>query len=200
MRVTLTLLVLNAVAFLLQHIIAGFTELFSLTPSMALSGGYWQFITYMFMHAPGTPYHIGINMFVLLIFGAQVERELGRWKYLSLYLISGLGSALLYMVLTNVDILMLGASGAVFGLLAAYGVFYPRRWIIMFPGIPMPAAFLVIFFAGIEIFFGLSGLQPGIANFGHLGGIIAGALMAFIWKRRAERHHKWERDFEFVWE
>jgi membrane associated rhomboid family serine protease len=198
MRVTLSLIIINFVVFVLQIFVGGFTEAFSLTPVNALGGAYWQFFTYMFLH--GSPMHIGINMLVLLIFGFAIENSLGIRKYLLLYFASGIGSAFLYIALTaNVTTLMLGASGAVFGVLTAYGFLFPRNWIVMFPGIPMPALLAVVVFAFIELFSGVFGLEPGIANFGHLGGIIVGVILMAYWKYIKKEKQKIE-SFEFFWE
>lgn len=211
MKFTLSLVAINIVAFILQGIFGdAFTYSFSLVPAQAFSGAVWQFVTYMFMH--GGIMHIAINMFVLLIFGGMVERELGWKKFLMLYFVAGIGSAFLYLgltwVFTPIHLLpgvalvpMLGASGAVFGILTAYAFMFPRRWIIMFPGIPLPAALLVVLFAIVELFSGVFGLDPGIANFGHLGGILFGFLLMLYWRYRKKKSRALELgDFEWVWE
>ncbi|MFQ5648018.1 MAG: rhomboid family intramembrane serine protease [Candidatus Aenigmatarchaeota archaeon] len=201
MRVTIYIIIICAAVFAAQIIIPVFSEVFALTPVLAVNGAWWQFITYMFLH--GDPMHIGLNMIVLAIFGPLVEREL-RWKrYTSLFLLSGLGSALLHMFLAGEStIMMLGASGAVFGVLTAYGFLFPRNWIIMFPGIPMPAILAVFVFAGIELFFGVFGVEPGIANFGHLGGIITGVLFMLVYRfyKKHKKDHFQFGDFEWIWE
>ncbi|MBM3303511.1 MAG: rhomboid family intramembrane serine protease [Candidatus Aenigmarchaeota archaeon] len=204
-NLTLILVAANITLFIAQALIPGFTELFSLTPSIAFSGAWWQFLTYMFMH--GGFLHITINMFVLLMFGFPVEASLGTKRFAILYFISGVGSALLYMGLTylvmpgDMEVMMLGASGAVFAVLTAYGFLYPRNivWIIGF--FPLPAKWAVIMFAGLELFLGLTGLEPGIANFGHLGGIVTGALLMLWWRRsRGRISYKGFRDYQFIWE
>ena len=202
MRVTLGLAGITMIVFIFQAIIPGFTENFSLTPTRALSGEWWQFITYIFFH--GGSLHLVLNMFVLGIFGMGVENRLGERLYLALFLLSGLGSAGLHIGLTGVsEILLLGASGAVFGVMTAYAFLYPKNWIIMFPGIPMPAMLAVVVFAGAQLFFGFSGLQPGIANFGHLGGIVTGLAIMLLWRQfykppRIEDSPS--RTYEYIWE
>jgi membrane associated rhomboid family serine protease len=200
MRVTLVLLGLNIAVFILQNMVAGFTEIFALTPAFALNGAYWQFITYMFLH--GDIMHITLNMFVLLMFGGVVEKELGWDRYIMLYIISGIGSAFLFMLLTGeIMTLMLGASGAIFAVLTAYGIMFPKSIILVPPGIPMPAMFAVMAFAGIELFFGLTGLERGIANFGHLGGIVTGAALMLYWRRFGRRRRRrGPVTYEFIWE
>ena len=202
MKFTLFLVVINVIVFGLQLAVEGFTDQFALTPAHALSGAWWQFITYMFLH--GGNIHLLLNMFALGIFGIPVEHRLGWKKFLLLYFIAGLGSAFLHIILTGDSlVLLLGASGAVFGVLTAYGFLYPRNWIIMFPGIPMPAMLAVVVFAGLELFLGVTGFEPGIANFGHLGGIVTGILFMVLW-RLAEKKTPIEdrkpQTYEFIWE
>ena len=210
MRLTFILIAVNIAAFILQGIFGdAFTYSFSLVPAQAFSGAVWQFVTYMFMH--GGIMHIGINMFVLLIFGSMVERELGWKKFLMLYFVAGIGSAFLYLgltwVFTPVHLLskvalvpMLGASGAVFGILTAYAFMFPRRW-IFFAFVPLPAALLVVAFAIMELFSGVFGLDPGTANFGHLGGIVFGFLLMLYWRYKKKKSRALELgEFEWVWE
>lgn len=205
-RVTLTLIGANAIVFFLQIAFAGFTPMFALAPDLAFSGAWWQFFTYMFLH--GGPMHIGINMFILFMFGEIVERALGWLRYLTLYIVSGLGSALIYIFLTltldpsMIGTTMLGASGAVFGVIAAYGLMFPKEkiWIPPIP-VALPAFTVVILFAVVEFAIGFFGLEQGIANFGHLGGILTGAFMTWYWKNTSRpRNVNERRNFEFYWE
>jgi membrane associated rhomboid family serine protease len=205
LNLTITLIAANVVLFIAQGLVPGFTEFFSLTPSAAFSGAWWQFVTYMFMH--GGFLHITLNMFVLLMFGLSVEGSLGTKRFAALYFISGVGSAFLYMGLTSffdpagLDVMMLGASGAIYAVLTAYGFLYPNNIVWIPPGIPLPAKFAVIIFVFIELFFGVTGLEQGVANFGHLGGIAVGALMMLYWRRagRSSRR-KMDEGLQFIWE
>ncbi|MBU0898627.1 MAG: rhomboid family intramembrane serine protease [Nanoarchaeota archaeon] len=199
-KVTISLIVINFVLFTLQIILGDwFTKLFSLTPALAFNGAYWQFFTYMFMH--GSIMHVALNMFVLMIFGIRIEETLGKMNFIILYILAGLGSAGLYMLLTGFGstVLMLGASGAVFGVLTAYAFLYPKEIIWIFPGIPLPAILAIVLLAGFELFSGLFGLQAGIANFGHLGGIIVGAIFMIIYKQIGRHGSKEHDDIEFIW-
>jgi len=203
-QLTITLVAANVALFIAQNIVPGFTEFFSLTPSVAFGGAYWQFITYMFMH--GGMLHILFNMFVLFMFGLPVEGTLGTKRFAALYFISGVGSALLYMALTclvmpgDIEVMMLGASGAIFAVLTAYGFLYPRNIVWIIGLVPLPAKWAVIMFAGLELFLGLTGLEPGVANFGHLGGIAVGALLMLHWRRREKIRYHGFKNFEFIWE
>jgi membrane associated rhomboid family serine protease len=185
-KVTVAMMAACFLVFLLQIAFQGLTGVISLTPVYAFSGSYWQFFTYMFAH--GSITHLGLNMLALFIFGSVMERVL-RWKrYLFLYVACGLGSAAFHVALTGIsDVPLLGASGAVFGVLTAYAFKFPKNIVIVFPGIPVPAALMVAFFAAFELFSGFFGLEPGIANFGHLGGILAGAAIMISWRKLDSR-------------
>ena len=213
MKITLGIVGAAFFVFILQIIIPVATPLLALTPSLAFNGFIWQFVTYMFVH--GDMSHIFFNMFTLVIFGAALEAVLGTRKYLSLFFLSGVCSAVFYLLLTflfnpqgflaeGLNTPLLGASGAVFGILTVYGILFPKNIILIFPGIPVPAFLAVIIFAAMEIFFGLSGLQPGIANWGHLGGIISGFLLISFWKhnltKRQEKRLREEKSWQFIWE
>lgn len=199
MKLTFQLILLNVVVFVLQLVIVGFTQFFGLTPSLALTGNFWQFLTYMFLHAPTYILHIAFNMFVLLIFGPSVEDILGKTNFLILYLLSGIGSAVFHILLTGVsNTILIGASGSVFGILTAYAFLFPKNWIFVPPGIPVRGVYAVIILAAIEAVSGIFSLQSGIANFGHLGGIIVGVL-AMLYLRHETRKQE-VRDFEFFWE
>jgi len=198
MRITASIMIACFALFLLQIFYEPFTGLAALTPAMAVNGMYWQFFTYMFLH--GSISHLAINMIGLFIFGAVVEKLIGVRRYLFLYIASGLGAGAFHILLTGIsDVPMLGASGAVFAVLTAYAVKFPKNWIIVFPGIPVPAALLVVFFAFFEFFSGMLGFEPGIANFGHLGGILFGFIFMFYWEKISKNKHEPE-SFQWVWE
>jgi len=194
---TFYIIMLNVIFFVIQIFLPVFTETFVLLPSLALSGYYFQFISYMFLH--GSLIHIALNMFVFAIFGFPLEQTIGRTRFLTVYVLSGLGSAVFYiLMMASYDISLLGASGAVFGILAAYAFKYPRQWVYLFGLFPLPAAVLIVFLLIEETFLGVLGLQPGIANFGHVGGIITGLLIMFYWKLKEERRPT--REYQFIWE
>ena len=181
MRVTLSLLIANAVMFALQIILYPFfDEVMALTPELALSGYYWQFISYMFLHSVSMPEHIIINMFLLFIFGLTIERALGWKRYLVLYLVSGIGSALLYM--------------------AAYGFMFPRDVVWIYK-IPIPVILPIILLAAGELILWILNIQPEIANIGHFGGILTGMILMYIWKRRMKPKDINEaRNYQFFFE
>ncbi len=157
----------------------------------------WQLLTYMFMHDPTNIYHIFCNMFSLWMFGGLIERQLGTKRYLLYYLLCGLGAALVQELVWMVEFnavynvspavldqfVTVGASGAVFGILLAFGMFFPnvKMYIIPFP-FPIKAKWVVIGYGVLELFFGISGTMSGVAHFAHLGGMIAGIIMILYWK------------------
>ncbi|MEE9323297.1 MAG: rhomboid family intramembrane serine protease, partial [Candidatus Aenigmarchaeota archaeon] len=188
---------------------------FALKPGLALSGHVYQFFTYMFLHATYVetaqgimiyPMHIAINMLLFAIFGFPLEQTLGKKRFIIVYVVSGIGSAIFYLlmmagIMGGFNVSLIGASGAVFGVLAAYAFKYPKTWVYFLGFFPMPAAGMIVFFLIEETFFGIMGLEPGVANFGHVGGIITGLLIMTFWKfMRRERKGLSERDFEFIWE
>jgi membrane associated rhomboid family serine protease len=206
MRITLLLIAVNFVFFVLQGAVPGFTETLWLVPAEAVGFSPWQFVSYMFLH--GSLTHILFNMLSLGIFGTVMEASLGQKRFLTLYFASGLGSALVHVLFTGIsEMPMLGASGAIFGILAAYGVRYPKGWIFMM-GVPIPAALGVFIYAGAQFFLGFYSLEAGIANFGHFGGIITGAALMVYWrwkegslKRKHKPKGKEELDeMKFFWE
>lgn len=203
MKLSFALIAANVAVFGLQVLFPGFTDAFALTPALAVDGAWWQFLTYMFLHDPFTPLHIMINMFVLGMFGPPVEHQLGPARFIALYLLAGLGSAFLHLALAGDPlVMMLGASGAVFGILAAYGILFPKNWIMVF-FIPLPAPVAVVAITAFELFAGIFNLLPGIANFGHLGGIITGVAFMLIWRafrKLPPLEDREPRNYEFVWE
>ncbi|MBO4263093.1 MAG: rhomboid family intramembrane serine protease [Bacteroidales bacterium] len=146
----------------------------------------WQLLTYMFMH--GGMFHIFFNMYTLMIFGGVVERTLGSRKFLTFYLLCGLAAAgfhLLVMSLTRGwSVPMVGASGAIYGVLIAYAMLFPEsRMTLLFPPVTLSAKWMVAIFAGIELLTGVSGSVEGVAHFAHLGGLLGGWLLIFIWRK-----------------
>jgi membrane associated rhomboid family serine protease len=138
-----------------------------------------QGITHMFMHADFG--HLFFNMFGLYMFGSWVEEVLGPKRFLILYLSSGFIASVLQMISSPVPIL--GASGAVYGIIAAFATMFPNaRMMLLFPPIPMKAKYMALLFIGLGLYSGLSGAQDGIAHFAHVGGAIMGFVMIKYWK------------------
>lgn len=165
-----------------------------------------QLFTYMFMHDSSGFAHIFFNMFSLWMFGSLIEKVLGSKRYLFYYISCGLGAALVQELVWQLSwqdmynsislqypgfpadqfynlLVTVGASGAVFGILLAFGMIFPNMsmYIIPFP-FPIKAKWVVLGYGAIELFFGISHTMNGVAHYAHLGGMIAGILMILYWK------------------
>ena len=145
----------------------------------------WQVVTYMFMHADFS--HLFFNMFALWMFGRTLEYDLGSKRFLTYYMACGIGAALIQMLICWLEgsaFSTVGASGAVFGILLAFGMLHPNNIImLMFPPIPLKAKWFVVIYGLIELMAGVSGRMDNIAHFAHLGGMIWGYLLLLYWKR-----------------
>ena len=146
----------------------------------------YQFITYMFLHA--SVEHIFVNMFALGMFGRTLEYELGSKRFLIYYMVCGVGAALIQLATAyltgEMPIQLVGASGAVMGLLLAFGVMHPNAVImLLIPPIPMKAKWFVVIYGVIELFLGWTGFGGNVAHFAHVGGMLWGLLLLQWWKR-----------------
>ena len=147
----------------------------------------WQLVTYSFLH--GSEFHLLFNMLGLWMFGSEIERVLGSRRHVIYYFVAvavaGLSQLVVSALSPGPPYPTVGASGGVFGLLLAYGIFFPRRIVMLIiPPIPMPARLFVIVYAVVELYLGVTGTQAGVAHFAHLGGMLGGYLMLRYWRRR----------------
>jgi len=175
LRIVVANLIVFAITFLLQKSVIGawLHFLFWLQPIRVLTQGMiWQLLTYMFFHAGLM--HIGFNMFLLWMMGREVEVTLGSASFLRLYFISGLVAGLFSLPMLNAHIL--GASGAVLGILAAYGSLFPDRIILAFMIIPMKVKHFIWLVAAMDLYGAIAG-TGNIAHLAHIGGLITGLLM-----------------------
>jgi membrane associated rhomboid family serine protease len=143
----------------------------------------WQLITYQFLHAGF--FHIIFNMLALLSIGPFVERFLGEKKFLPFYLLCGVGSALLHMSISNnVTVPMVGASGALFGLLVLFSIIHPNEKLyLFFIPIGIKAKYMVSTLIAIEVLLGLFSTSDGIGHWAHVGGALTGITLYLINKR-----------------
>ena len=169
-----------------------------------------QIVTHLFMH--GSVTHILFNMLALWMFGAQLENYWGAKRFFIFYFVSGLGAALLHLLVLyyeltpvieqfnhlpaemqldlindpnyKVNIPTVGASGAVFGCLAAYGYLFPNTLIYLYFAIPIKAKWFVIIYAALELYMGVrNSAGDNVAHFAHLGGALAGIILVLIWNK-----------------
>lgn len=174
-----------------------------------------QMVTYMFMHDPYSFGHVFFNMFSVFIFGRTLESVWGGKRFLVFYMITGIGAGLIQeitwyislhdaiantesmigwsqtrLVLNN--IITIGASGAVFGILLAFGMMFPNAELfLMFIPIPIKAKYFVIGYGLIELFLGIrsSGGGDNIAHFAHLGGMLFGLILILYWRKKGGGNH-----------
>jgi membrane associated rhomboid family serine protease len=213
------LLIINVLVFLAQVTVGaamGLEYTFALHTWQSPLFKPWQFLTHMFMH--GGWDHLFFNMFALWMFGSILENAWGPKRFLTFYIISGLGAALCHMIILyfNTQNLIeayhslslmqqqsyeerfyrqlneptLGASGAIFGCLAAFGYLFPNTYIYLYFFFPIKAKWFVILYAGFELVMAVQNTAgDNVAHVAHLGGALAGFLMVYFWNKNKKRFY-----------
>ncbi len=203
------LLIANTAVFVVGAILGLFAQqaqnefilTFALRPAAVLTGRLWQPLTYLFLHAD--LWHLLINMLVLWMFGCDLERQWGKNKFLSYYLLCGIGAAFINVLVKMLGfgsavIPTVGASGAIYGLLAAWAVLWPDRqiWLIPFP-VQLPIRIYVAIMAAIAFYGSLGSMGDNVSHVCHLGGMLVGYIYlrrgSFLYKFR-NRVTDWQRD------
>ena len=183
--VTRALILICVAVFAMQQLLP-LVGLLALWPLQSGNFMPWQVFSYAFLH--GDLLHLFFNMLALWMFGAEIERLWGGKRYLQFLLASSMAAALVQLVWTLLigsRVPTLGASGATYGLLLAFGMLFPNRTImLLIPPIPMKAKFFVAIFGALELIQGVMG-PSGIAHFAHLGGMLGGFLMIRYWRGQA---------------
>lgn len=184
--ITQALIIANVALFLLESMTGpSLVQWFALWPPAsgltdAPAFQPWQLVTYAFLHGNFT--HLFFNMVGLYMFGSEIERLFGA-RFFSLYYFACVVSAALCQLVVSgwtggPPVPTVGASGGIYGLLLAFGMYFPRRIVVLiFPPIPMQARVFVFVFAALELFLGVTGTAAGVAHFAHLGGMLGGWLM-----------------------
>ena len=177
------LIITNIVAFVLNLIVGNdMTVRLGFSPQAVIEQlALWQPFTYMFLHSTGGVGHILFNMLALWMFGTELERTWGTRFFTKYYVITGVGAAVVSMLLSfwvddiyyNVTV---GASGAIYGLLLAYGMYFPNRPIMLYFIFPIPARIFVMIVGAIAFLSSLGGPGGGVAHSAHLGGLVVGYL------------------------
>lgn len=196
--VTRNLLIANVVVFLLQQVFGDvLMQYFALWPwgpdemfqaaQGVVSIGFrpWQVVTYAFMH--GSITHILFNMVALYMFGGAIEHTFGPRNFIIYYFVCAIVAAIAQLIVvsffTHGFYPTLGASGAIFGLLLAFGMLYPHEKVMLiFLPVPMPAWLFVIGYAVVELVMGVTGTEAGVAHFAHLGGMVGGIVLIEYWR------------------
>ncbi len=229
--VVLNLIIINALLLFITMMFGDKINLYKILGLFYVSSPdfkTWQFVSYMFMH--GGFYHLLFNMFALWMFGSILEQVWGPKRFLTFYMITGIGAGLvqllvafirirslesiltpelidyvynyagsgfsykgvisqatfdnMYMIYRIINTPTVGASGAVFGILLAFGMMFPNTMLYVFFAIPIKAKYFVIIYGVAELYFGITGTQDGIAHFAHLGGMVFGFFMVKYWKKK----------------
>ena len=207
------LLLINVIMYLISVITGNFMyENFALFYFKSPFFKPFQLVTHMFMHGGFT--HIFFNMYTLFIFGSVLERVWGSQKFLLYYFVTGIGAALLHLgvmylqlqgyiaeanagnvyATANIQALLttptVGASGAIYGLLLAYGMLFPNNVMqLIFPPVALKAKWFVLIFGALELLLGLSGRGGDVAHFAHLGGMIFGFFLILYWKKNNRMYY-----------
>ena len=156
----------------------------------------WQLISYMFLH--GGIGHIFFNLFALWMFGQAIENFWGTKRFVIYYFLTGIGAGLLHILINSDPVATsqglryvptIGASGAVYGILLAFGMMFPERPIYLFLlPIPVKAKYFVAFFGVIELISGITRPGSGVAHFAHLGGMVVGFILIKYWGLKGEKY------------
>ena len=180
--VTQWLLIANVAVYVMENSGMIAIDAFALWPPGGFESAFapWQLVTYSFLH--GNLAHIFFNMLALYMFGGEIERLFGSRFFALYYFACVVSAALCHLIVTaamgSPPAPMVGASGGIYGLLLAFGVYFPhRRVLLLFPPIPLPARVFVFGFAALELVLGVTQTAAGVAHFAHLGGMLGGWLM-----------------------
>ena len=212
------LLIINVIAFLATYVFRmrgiDLSDIFGLHFFASDNHYFWQYITYAFFHDNFS--HLFFNLFAVWMFGYTLENIWGQKRFIIFCLVSCLGAALaqqityyfMYSDLVNGvysgvnigngitistseflnNLNTIGASGVVFGLLAAFGAMFPNSTIYFYFLIPIKTKWFVIGYMVIELFNGVTTTSDGVAHFAHLGGAVAGLILLWIWKKQRENY------------
>jgi len=185
---TRALILANIGVFLLQQVPSlaqPMLDWFALWPTGSGKFWPWQLVTYAFLH--GNLLHIFMNMFALFMFGRALEMYWGGRRLVLFFLVCVLSAALTQLLVEGPagHEPTIGASGGVFGVLLAFAWYFPRQRLFVIPiPIPIPAWLFVTFYALIELLYGVTGTEAGVAHFAHLGGMLGALACILYWQAR----------------
>lgn len=182
------LLLANITIFVLQFLAPALNQIlifyFGLVPRLAFQKlFFWQFVSYMFLH--GGFSHIFFNMFALWMFGVELERTWGTREFFKFYFLTGIVAGISTAVFSWGSMIpTIGASGAIYGILAAYALFFPDRYVYLYFLFPIKMKYLAVILGILEFISAYNQSQTGIAHVAHLGGMVVG----FFYLRHKYRH------------
>ncbi|HTK28467.1 MAG TPA: rhomboid family intramembrane serine protease [Vicinamibacterales bacterium] len=199
------LIIANVAAFVVTTFAPSLVVVLGLAPASVVERLHvWQLGTYMFLH--GGFFHITFNMLALWMFGVELERKWGTRYFLKFYFVTGIGAAALTVLFSLLPFgfaeqvyytVVIGASGAIFGLLLAYAMYFPDRLVYMYFLFPIPTRIFVLILGAIELLSSISGVPGGVANATHLGGIAVGYAYlksgrSHPWSELKYRYYRWK--------
>jgi len=191
------LMILMGVAYLLQLLLSHRINVYlGLVPFLVWKKYFlWQLLTYLFLHGGIT--HLLFNLLALWMFGGELESYWGSRKFLWFFIFCGVGAGICTVIFTPYQYIpVIGASGAIYGILLAYGWLFPNRLIYIYFLFPIPAKYMVIIFGLIELFSSIEGTGGGVAHLTHLGGLLFGLLyMAYPVIRQRIRREYYKRNW-----
>jgi membrane associated rhomboid family serine protease len=208
-RTVKALIIANAAVYFLQVILSLFRSNYlelhlGLVPrSVTHDYMLWQFVTYMFLHG-GIP-HLFFNMLTLYMFGNELERYWGTRRFINYYFITGVGAGVCsWLVSMENPFPIVGASGAIYGLLLAYGLTYPNRIVYLNFLLPIKVKWLVLIFGAFAFISSFGGSESEVANIAHLGGMVVGYLLLkgkswvdrYRYFESQRKHEQLKRQFE----
>ena len=189
------LVIVMGAVFLLQMVVSGRINLYlGLVPILVWKKFFlWQLGTYIFLH--GGISHILFNLLALWMFGGELESNWGSRKFLFYFFFCGIGAGICTVVFSPHQFIpVIGASGAIYGILLAYGWLFPNRLIYIYFLFPIPAKYLVIIYGLLELYSSMEGTGGGIAHLTHLGGLFFGLIyMAYPYIRQKVRREYYKR-------
>ncbi len=195
------LIIANVAVYLAQVAFGrGLIEAFALVPADVGNLEIWRLVTYQFLH--GGVWHLALNMLMLWMFGSELEQRWGERFFLKYYFVCGIGGGLLFtLVRWGTFGPSVGASGAIYGILMAYGMWFPNRELYVFLMFPMKAKHLVLFFMALEFIQTIEASGSGIAHAAHLGGMLFGYAYLRWWGVGGLTLHSVPgiRDIELAW-
>jgi len=174
---------ITVLVYLAQMMFRHVTIYLAMIPDLVMRGWVWQLLTYMFVHSPQGFTHILFNMLGLFIFGIQVERRMGSNEFILFYLVTGTMAGIVSFLMyyfTGTSAILLGASGALYGVMLAFAVYFPDAIIYIWGIIPMRAPVMVVSFTALALFFSFTGMQRSVAHLTHLSGFAAAWLYFLI--------------------
>lgn len=171
------LMIACGVGFLLEIIVGTeMISIFGLTPALVWSKGYlWQVVSYLFLHSPVDPFHLVWNLLALYFFGCEMERRWGSRFFLKYFFVTGIGAAFFTLCLTPTMIMpTIGASGAIYGILLAFALYYPNQTVYFMFLLPIKVKYFVLIVGLMTFYMSFSQAGGGIAHLAHLGGMVCG--------------------------